>query len=161
MIDIKTFEKHFLALELLKRNALIAIIHQVTGIPIKILRETYKAIYGHSSQRGKPKESTRGLTRTLKSYKEVTLFAVYFNTVNTKENEDLIQKVINAFDLYKQLSPASLLDFSGAWVVANDMNERVTKLIECHCGAAVLIHARDEMDDRCLVCKSTNFGDFA
>ncbi|WP_347987677.1 FlhC family transcriptional regulator [Methylomonas sp. AM2-LC] len=153
MIDITTFEKHALALELLRRHALIAIIHEVTGIPNKVLRATYKKMHGRSSKGGRPIESTKGLTRTLKEYQEATLFAVYFNTVNAKIHEDQARKVIVAFDTYKALLPGSRLDFSGMWVIAKEMRAEIISLLECRCGSAVLINAKEDLDDRCLVCK--------
>ena len=155
MIEIKTFEKHLLALELLRRHALIAIIHEVTDIPIKVLRATYKKMHGHSSQRGKPKNSTRGLTRTIKAYKEATLFAVYFKTVNSEISESQIQKVIIAFDAYKELFPTSRLDFSAAWVIAREMQNEIISLMKCTCGAAILINAREDLNDRCEICKTS------
>ncbi|WP_347987571.1 FlhC family transcriptional regulator [Methylomonas sp. AM2-LC] len=158
MIDITTFEKHALAFELLKRHALIAIIHEVTGIPMKVLRPTYKKMHGRSSKGGRPKESTKGLTRTIKGYQEATLFAVYFKSANSKTDEELIYKVIMAFDIFTSHSQDSQLDFSGAWVIAKEVQKRIVSLIKCPCGAAVLINATEELNDRCLVCKLPHLG---
>lgn len=158
MLKIDIVENQLLALELLKRNALIAIIHEVTGISKTALRDCYRDMYGRSSQKGKPKESTKGLTRTLQAYKEATVFAVYFKVVNVKIQANQIRKVIIAFDNYKALYPQSRLDFSGTWVIAKELSDNVISLIRCECGAAVLINVRDELDDRCLVCKSPKFG---
>lgn len=152
MLDITTFEKHALAIELLRRHALIAIIHKVTGIPTKVLRVTYKAMHGRSSRSGQPKQSSRGLTRTRKAYQEATQFAVYFKTVNAKSQDDQARKVIMAFDLYKAALPESRLNFSGMWVISKELKAGIINLIKCGCGAAVLLNAKDDLDDRCLVC---------
>lgn len=158
MLKIDTIENQFLAMELLKRNALIAIIHEVTGISKITLRDYYREMYGRSSQKGKPKESAKGLTRTLAAYKEATVFAVYFKLVSINIQAAQIHRVIIAFDNYKALYPQSRLDFSGTWVIAKDLSNNVISLIRCECGAAVLINVRDELDDRCLICNSPKLG---
>ena len=153
---LKTFKQLSLALELLKRHARISIVHKETGIPKALLRNTYRDLHGRSSRPGALKYSTQGLTRTIKKYKEVTLFAVCFEKVASKSWENNIRKVINAFDIYKKSYPASQLDFSSAWVVARDQQLGITHIVKCfHCGAAVLLNAREDDLERCSVCKST------
>ena len=152
---LKTFKQQSLALELLKRHARISIVHKETGIPKALLRNTYRDLHGRSSRPGALKYSTQGLTRTIKKYKEVTLFAVCFKKVASKSQEKDIQKIISAFDIYKKSYPASQLDFSAAWVIARDLLQAITKIIKCHhCGAAILTNARENMIERCEVCKS-------
>ena len=153
---LKTFKQQSLALELLKRHARISIIHKETGIPKPLLRNTYRELHGRSSRPGALKYSTQGLTRTSRKYKEVTLFAVCFEKVASKSWENNIRKVISAFDIYKKSYPASQLDFSSAWVVARDQQLGITHIVKCHhCGAAVLLNAREDDLERCGVCKST------
>ncbi|MEI7994601.1 MAG: FlhC family transcriptional regulator, partial [Methylococcaceae bacterium] len=95
------------------------------------------------------------LTRTSRKYKEVTLFAVCFEKVTSKSRENDIRKVISAFDIYKKSYPSSQLDFSSAWVVARDQQLGITHIVKCHhCGAAVLLNAREDDLERCGVCKS-------
>ena len=152
---LKTFKQQSLALELLKRHARISIVHKETGIPKALLRNTYRDLHGRSSRPGAVKYSTQGLTRTIKKYKEVTLFAVCFEKVASKSRENDIRKAISAFDIYKKSYPASQLDFSAAWVIARDLLQAITKIIKCHhCGAAILTNARENMIERCEVCKS-------
>lgn len=152
MIRVTSFEKQQLALELILRDARLTLIHDVTDIPIKVLRPTYKAIHGRSSRSGQPKQSSRGLTRKRQAYQEVTLFAVYLQMTNTQSNQDTATKVIDAFDRYKAQFPANRLDFYGMWLIANELVMGIIKLTECDCGAAVLLNAKDDLDDRCLVC---------
>ncbi|MFA5922570.1 MAG: FlhC family transcriptional regulator [Methylococcaceae bacterium] len=151
----KTFNQHSLAMELLRRHARISIIHWETGVPKPLLRKTYRKLHGRSPSPGALKYSTQGLTRTIKKYKEVTLFAVCFEKVASKSRENDIQKVISAFDIYKKSCPFSHLDFSAAWVIARDLQRGITKITKCHhCGAAILTNARENMIERCEVCKS-------
>ena len=152
---LMTFKQQSLALELLKRHARISIVHKETGIPKPLLRNTYRDLHGRSSRPGALKYSSQGLTRTIKKYKEVTLFAVCFEKVVCKSRESDIRKAISAFDIYKKSYPASQLDFSAAWVIARDLLQAITKIIKCHhCGAAILTNARENMIERCEVCKS-------
>jgi flagellar transcriptional activator FlhC len=153
---LKTFNQHSLALELLKRDARISIIHKETSVPKQLLRKTYRDLHGCSASPGASKYSTQGLTPNLKNYKEVTLFAVCFQKVESKSQESNIRKVIIAFDIYKKAYPSSQLDFSAAWV---DRKGPATGHYQDyqshHCGAAILLNAREDASDRCGVCKTS------
>jgi flagellar transcriptional activator FlhC len=152
---LKTFKQQSLALELLKRHARISIVHKETGIPKALLRNTYRDLHGRSSRPGALKYSTQGLTRTIKKYKEVTLFAVCFKKVVCKSRDSDIRKAISAFDIYKKSYPSSQIDFSAAWVIARALLQGITQIIKCnHCGAAVLLNAREDASERCSVCKT-------
>jgi flagellar transcriptional activator FlhC len=152
---LKTFNQQSLALELLGRHARISIIHRETGLPKPLLRKTYREIHGRSSRPGALKYSTQGLTRTVKKYKEVTLFAVCFEKAASNSRENDIRKVITAFDIYKRSYPLSQLDFSAAWVVARDLIAKQIRVDRCaHCGASVLLNAREDHTERCCVCKT-------
>jgi hypothetical protein len=151
----KTFHHHWLALELLNRHARISIIHKETGIPQQTLRNAYRHLHGKSAPAGALKFSTGGLTRNLKNYKEVTLFAVCFKSVHARSQETVIQKTINAFDLFKRFYPDSRLDFSGTWVIAKDIVALKVQVASCqHCNSAVLLHAREDGINRCTICKT-------
>lgn len=151
----KIFNQHSLAMELLKRHARISIIHKETDVPKQLLRKTYRDLHGRSASPGALKYSTQGLTRNLKNYKEVTLFAVCFQKVESKSQESDIRKVIIAFDIYKKSCPSSQLDFSAAWVIARDLLQGITQIIKCHhCGAPVLLNAREDASERCGICKT-------
>jgi flagellar transcriptional activator FlhC len=151
---LKTFHQYSLALELLRRHARISIIHRETGLPRPLLRKTYRELHGRSPRPGALKYSTQGLTRNIKQYKEVTLFAVCFQAVASNSSECYIRKIVIAFDAYKKSLPSSKLDFTAAWVIARDLMERQIELVRCsQCGASVLIKAREDLVDRCCVCK--------
>ncbi len=104
---LKRFDQQSLVMELLKRHARIAIVHRETGVSKQLLRKSYRELHGCSPSPGALKYSTQGLTRNLKHYKEVTLFAVCFQTVDAQSQADDIRKVIMAFDSYKQFCPTS------------------------------------------------------
>ncbi|MDD2659323.1 MAG: FlhC family transcriptional regulator [Methylococcales bacterium] len=153
---LRTFHQHSLALELLRRHARISIIHRETGVPKPVLRKTYRELHGYSPRPGALKYSTQGLTRNIKKYKEVMLFAVCFEIIESQSQETDIRKVISAFDIYKKSCPISQLDFSAAWVIARDFLQGITKIIKCHhCGAAVLLNGREDLIERCGVCKTS------
>jgi flagellar transcriptional activator FlhC len=152
---LRTFHQHSLALELLRRHARISIIHRETGVPKPLLRKTYRELHGCSPRSGALKYSTQGLTRNIKKYKEVTLFAVCFEKIESQSQETDIRKVISTFDIYKKSCPTSQLDFSAAWVIARDLQRGNTHIIKCHhCGAPVLLNAREDALERCGVCKT-------
>ncbi|WP_262965166.1 FlhC family transcriptional regulator [Methylobacter psychrophilus] len=152
---LKTINKQLLALELLKRHARVSIVHRETGLSKPLLRKTYREFHGCSAHPGALKYSTQGLTRTLKKYKEVTLFAVCFEKVVSRSQNSDIRIIINAFDIYKKSYPVSQLDFSAAWVVVRDLQRGITHIIKCHhCRAPVLLNAREYNVERCCVCKT-------
>jgi flagellar transcriptional activator FlhC len=153
---LRTFHQHSLALELLRRHARISIIHRETGVPKPLLRKTYRELHGCSPRPGALKYSTQGLTRNIKKYNEMTLFAVCFEKIESKSQETDIRKVISAFDIYKKSYPSSQLDFSAAWVIARDLKAKQIEVARCaHCGASVLLNAREDLLERCGVCKAT------
>jgi flagellar transcriptional activator FlhC len=153
---LKTFHQYSLALELLRRHARISIIHRETGLPRPLLRKTYRELHGCSPHPGALKYSTQGLTRNIKKYKEVTLFAVCFQAVESNSSESDIRKIVIAFDSYKKSLPSSDLDFSSAWVIAKDLRARQIRLARClKCKAAILLNARERDSERCEICKTS------
>jgi flagellar transcriptional activator FlhC len=153
---LKTFHQYSLALELLRRHARISIIHRETGLPRPLLRKTYRELHGRSPRPGALKYSTHGLTRNIKKYKEVTLFAVCFRIAESKSSESDIRKIVIAFDAFKKSLPSSKLDFTAAWVIARDLNLRQIQIVKCpNCRASVLINARDDSKERCVVCNTS------
>ncbi len=153
---LKTLHQHSLALELLRRQARISIIHKETGVPKPLLRKTYRDLHGRSPSAGALKYSTKGLTRNIKKYKEASLFAVCFERVDAKSHEMDIRKVITAFDIYKKSYPSSQLDFSAAWVIARDLMSKQIEIARCaHCRSSMLLKAREDTLERCGVCKTT------
>ncbi|MFM8341995.1 MAG: FlhC family transcriptional regulator [Methylomonas sp.] len=152
---LKKYQQQTLAIELLKRHAKIKIVHHVTGIPIKSLRSTYRQLHGRSPSRGSIKFSTCGLTRSKRKYKDVTLFAVCYRAASSKPANTPIQTLITAFDAYKHSYPLGNLDFSAAWVISHDINDKKVQISTCpYCRAWVLLNAREDYQERCVVCKS-------
>ena len=152
---LKKYQQQTLAIELLKRHAKVKIVHQATGIPIKLLRQTYRQLHGRSPSRGSIKFSTRGLTGSRRKYKDVTLFAVCYRAAANKPADTQIQTLIYAFDAYKHSYPSGNLDFSAAWVVSQDIKDKKVQVSTCpHCRAWVLLNAREGRSERCEVCKS-------
>jgi len=151
---LKKYQQQSLAIELLNRHAKVKIVHQATGIPIKLLRQTYRQLHGRSPSRGSIKFSTRGLTGSRRKYKDVTLFAVCYRAASNKSDSQ-IQTLISAFDAYKRSYPTGQLDFSAAWVVAQDIKDKKVQISTCkNCRAWVLLNAREDLTERCEVCKS-------
>jgi flagellar transcriptional activator FlhC len=151
---LKKYQQQTLAIELLKRHAKVKIVHLTTGIPIRLLRRTYRQLHGRSPSRGSIKFSTRGLTRSRNKYKDVTMFAVCYRAALNKQADSQIQTLITAFDAYKKSYPAGQLDFSAAWVVAQDIQDKKVLISTCtNCRAWVLLNARDEQN-RCEICKT-------
>lgn len=152
---LKKHQQQTLAIELLKRHAKIKIVHQVTEIPIKLLRQTYRQLHGRSPSRGSIKFSTRGLTGSRRKYNDVTLFAVCYRAALKKQADSQIQTLITAFDAYKKSYPSGQLDFSAAWVVSQDIRNKKVQVSTCpHCRAWILLNAREDRSERCAVCKS-------
>ncbi|MGZ4959139.1 MAG: FlhC family transcriptional regulator [Methylomonas sp.] len=152
---LKKYHQQSLAIELLKRHAKIKIVHQATEIPIKLLRQTYRQLHGRSPSRGSIKFSTHGLTGSRRKYKDVTLFAVCYSAALNKQADSQIQTLITAFDAYKKSYPSGQLDFSAAWVVAQDIKDKKVQISTCtNCRAWVLLNAREDRSERCAICKS-------
>lgn len=152
---LKAYQRQTLALELLKRKARITIVHGVTGISRRILSNTYHQLHGRTASGGAMKKSTVAITRNVTAFKEAILFSVCYQTAESQTNEDEVQKVIIAFDAFKALAPNSRLDFSCAWVIAEDFRHKKIALIRCiKCQAAVLLNARLDPVHRCMYCKT-------
>lgn len=152
---LKKYKQLALAMELLNRQARATIVQQVTGLPIKLIRKTYRELHGRSSGRGSLKFSTRGVTSSNLRFKEVTLFAVCFRAFDDKHLESHAHRVIAAFDIYKQSNPAGQLNFSDAWVIAQDLRDKTIQITKCpHCQSWVLLNAREDLSERCGVCKT-------
>jgi hypothetical protein len=149
----QTLHKQSLAMELIRRNARISIIEKATGLSSRLLQASYLEFHGFSATSGRSKQSARGLTRTMKRYKETTLFAVCYRTTEYKIDETEIQKAIIAFDAFKKIYPTSQLDFSGAWVIVQDLKELKFVFSKCfQCQSTVLLHNPASQSDRCFVC---------
>ena len=152
---IKAYQRQALALDLLRRNARITIVHKVTGISRRILNYTYFQLHGRSASGGAMKKSTVAITRNVTAFKEAILFTICYQTADSLINDDEAQKVIVAFDAFKKLTPDSKLDFSGAWGVADDFRNKKITLIRCtKCQAAVLLNARLDPVHHCMYCKT-------
>jgi hypothetical protein len=150
---IEKYKQQSLAIELLSRHMRATIVHQITLVPIKLLRRAYRELHGRSSSQGSLKFSIRGLTRNNQKFKEVTLFAVCFRAAENRCLENNAQKVLLAFDTYKQSNPSGQLSFSDAWVIARGLSDKTVQLITCpHCKSWVLLNARENRRERCGVC---------
>ncbi|MGY6275330.1 FlhC family transcriptional regulator [Methylomonas sp. MgM2] len=152
---LRKYQQQTLAIELLKRHAKVKIVHQATGMPIRLLRQIYRQIHGHSPSRGSIKFSTRGLTGSRRKYKDVTLFAVCFQAARNEPADNEIHTLITAFDAYKHSYPMGNLDFSAAWVISQDIKDKKVQLSTCpNCRAWVLLNAREDLAERCSVCNN-------
>lgn len=151
---LKKYKQQSLAMALLSRQMRATIVHQITELPIKLLRRTYRDLHGRSSSQGSLKFSIRGLTRNNQKFKDVTLFAVCFRAAENRCLESHAQKVLIAFDTYKQSNPSGQLSFSDAWVIARGLGDKTVQLITCpHCKSWVLLNARENRRERCGVCQ--------
>lgn len=154
---IKTFKQYQLAINLIQRQARIAVIVRETTIPRELIKATYREILGRSGSPGPIKESIRGLTHKVKRYKEATLFAKIFRSIETENIHGGIENVIQAFDFFKISLPSGSLDFTTAWLVARDLRNKKLLMTECRqCHSAVLIILGSEKSlERCCVCKTS------
>jgi hypothetical protein len=65
-----------------------------------------------------------------------------------------VRDIMTAYDMFERTRHSSQLDFSAAWVIARDLRTKQISLVRCgHCGASVLINAREAARERCVVCK--------
>ncbi|WP_347988680.1 FlhC family transcriptional regulator [Methylomonas sp. AM2-LC] len=152
---LQKYKQQSLAVNLLNRKVRATIVHQVTEVSIKLLRKAYKELHGRSSSQGSLKFSIKGLTRNNQKYIEVTHFAVCFRNVENNSQDIHAEKVILAFDTYKQSNPSGQLDFGAAWVIARGLADKSVQLTKCpHCKSWVLLNARENRRERCGVCKT-------
>jgi hypothetical protein len=153
---IKTFKQYQLAITLIQRQARIAVIVRETTIPRELIKATYKEILGRSGSPGPIKESIRGLTHNVKRYKEATLFAKIYRSIEAENALGGIDNVIQAFDFFKVSLPCGSLDFTTAWLIARDLRNKQLQMAQCHrCYSPVLIILGSEKSlKRCCVCKT-------
>lgn len=154
---IKRLKQYELTVQLIQRQARIAVIIRETTVPKDLIKATYKELLGRSGSPGPIKESIRGLTHNVRRYKEATLFAKLFQSIETENVQGGIDNVIQAFDFFKISLPNSSLDFTTAWLVARDLRNNQLRLISCHqCSSPVLIIVGSEKSlERCCVCKTS------
>lgn len=153
---IKRLKQYELAVELIQRQARIAVILRETAIPKDLIKATYKELLGRPGNPGPIKESIRGLTHNRRRYKEATLFAKIFRSIETENIQGGIDNVIQAFDFFKISLPSGDLDFTTAWLVARDLRNKQLQIFSCHqCSSPVLIIVGGEKSlERCCVCKT-------
>jgi flagellar transcriptional activator FlhC len=154
-IMLEIFYQQSLAIELIKRKARIAMIQKTTGLSIKWLRKAFHEYHGFSARAGNEKQSTLALTRTIRHYKEATIFAVCYRNAETLMRRKDVEIMIDAFDAFKKIHPNAYLDFSEACVIINDLRNNVIELVKCsHCGCWNLVNARLCIKERCGICKT-------
>lgn len=154
---IKRLKQYELAVGLIQRQARIAVILRETAIPKDLIKATYKELLGRHGSPGPIKESIRGLTHNMRRYKEATLFAKIFRSIENENIQGGIDNVIQAFDFFKISLPNSSLDFTTAWLVARDLRNKQLRLITCYqCSSPVLIIVTHEKSsERCCVCTTS------
>lgn len=153
---LEKLNQYSLVVELISREARISIILKETSVSKKLVKNTYRQLLGVSPSSGRMMESCRGLTRNTRQFKEATLFAAIFRSVESRNKAGNIQDIIEAFDFYKISSPSDLLDFTTAWVVAREVRSNKVKVASCpKCESSVmLISICEKSKDRCLVCNT-------
>lgn len=150
------YKQQTLALELIKRKARIAMIHEETGISIKWLRKAFREYHGFPARSGDNKQSIQALTRTNQQYKEAAAFAVCYRHAQLIVEQSDIYKAINAFDTFKKMHPASRLSFSETGVIIKELIANTIELTRCPvCNCWNLLRARMDHVERCGVCKET------
>ncbi|QPK64124.1 hypothetical protein IVG45_03890 [Methylomonas sp. LL1] len=153
---IKRLKQYELTVQLIQRQARIAVIIRETAVPKDLIKAAYKELLGRPGNPGPIKESIRGLTHNVKRYKEATLFAKLFRSIETENIQGGIDNVIQAFDFFKMSLPDSSLDFTTAWLVARDLRNKQLRLITCHqcCSPVLIIVGSEKSLERCCVCRT-------
>jgi len=153
MLD--NYKQQTLAFELIKRKARITTIHQETAISIKWLRKAYRQYHGFSACSGDNKQSIHALTRTNQQYKEAAAFAACYRQAQFIIDQRSIYQLINAFDAFKKMHPASKLAFSETSVIIEELLANTIELTRCPvCNCWNLLRARMNHIERCGVCKT-------
>jgi hypothetical protein len=153
---LEKLSQYTLAVELIKRHARIAIILRETKAPKKMIKKAYREMIGKSGSSGPIRDSSRGLTKNMRQFKEATLFAGILHIIEQKSTGNNIENVIQAFDFYQNTSRTKLIDFTTAWVIARDMRLKHLLLTKCEfCGSTAIVFVINEKsNDRCAVCKN-------
>ena len=144
-----------LAAEMIKRMARISVVHDETDIPRGILRRAYVDINGVSPSKGSVKHSSKGVcegTRVLK--KECAAFSVIYGmSRKVRGDGNHARLLMAAYDMFKSLRKNSILDFTGAWVIARDLDAGDAFVGSCpDCSSAVLNWPGDMTN--CLICRA-------
>ena len=113
-----------LAVELLRRQARVSIVHHETGVPRGKLRALYRELHGRGASCGQLPAIGGATIQTRAQQAHAGLFAALYGRYAgpSLHRQLAIRAVIAAYDLYRLMAlPEALLDFNGAWVIARDL----------------------------------------
>jgi len=153
LADIEQLE---LAVELLRRNARISIVHQQTGVSRSRLRALYRELHGRSAPSGQIPAIGGATIQTRARQVHAGLFAAlyerYGGAATTRRID--IRAVIAAHDLYRAMAPGQAqVDFNAAWVIARDLRVGTSELRTCStCEAPYLLASASRLAPTCPLC---------
>ena len=151
--------QYSLASEMIKRMARISVVHDETDIPKPVLRRAYVNINGVSPSKGAIKHSSKGVcdgTRILK--KECAVFAAIYDELSKIPRGDSnAHLLIRSYDMFTSLRKNSILDFTGAWIIAKDLEKGDAFVGMCPACSAIVLNWPGDMTN-CLICRAEIIG---
>ena len=158
--SLRRHERRILATQLIERGLRTTPVRRLTGLPEAEIRTLYRTIHGKSPPSGDV-PSAAALFPTRRAQLQVSLFAsIYrrlggakiFETVNANA---LVKSYDGFCELTKPLRGAARrpLDFTGAWVIARDLQSGHAMLSDCRtCRVPYLVAENSDLPPTCPYC---------
>jgi len=150
------FERLKLAVDLLRREARVSIVHHETGVSRPKLRTLYRELHGRGASCGQIPAIGGATIQTRSQQVHAGLFAaLYERYAGAGMSRQLdIRAVIAAHDFYGTLAGQEpRLDFNGAWVTARDLHVGTSELLYCDdCELRYLVSSASRLAPTCPFC---------
>ena len=150
------FERLKLAVDLLRRETRVSIVHHETGVSRPKLRHLHREMHGRGASCGQIPAIGGATIQTRFQQVHAGLFAaLYERYAGPEMSRQLdIRAVIAAHDFYETLARQEpWLDFNGAWVVARDLHVGTSELLYCSdCELSFLVSSASRLAPTCPFC---------
>jgi hypothetical protein len=161
-VRLERHRRTALAIALLQRRLRTSIVHQLTDIPLSVLRELHHEIHGRKPASGQL-PSTGAILRRPTQQMNASVFACLYRTFG---GDGILAAVdvdalLRAHDLYLKQSTCyrgsgqgeQPIDLTQAWVIARDLSTGVARLRSCRrCGLRHLIADLQRAPPTCPAC---------
>lgn len=158
--SLRRHEHRILAIRLIERGLRTTPVRELTCLPDAEIRTLYRTIHGKSPPSGDV-SSSASLFQTRRLQTQVSLFASIYRRVGGIGIFKSInaEALIRSYDLFRELTVPILrdakgqLDFTGAWVIARDLQNTTALLKECRdCRVRYLVAENSDLPPTCPYC---------
>ena len=150
------FERLKLAVDLLRRETRVSIVHQETGVSRSKLRHLHRELHGRGASCGQIPAIGGATIQTRTQQVHAGLFAALYERYSgpAMSRRLDIRAVIVAHDFYGTLAGQEpWLDFNGAGVIARDLHVGTSELCYCsNCELRYLVSSASRLAPTCPFC---------